>query len=111
MWDGWDASGGAGKQLGVGGKGGVSPTRQPHGLEDVGMGRAGGDEVLLQQEAGDLHDGAEGPLEDSLCPVAGQGAGRLDQFVPRGWCDLGAHLRLQWQGGKETPSQTKWKGA
>lgn len=61
--------------------------------------------MLLEQEAGDLNDGTEGPFQDSLCPVTGQGTGCLDQFIPRCWGYFWAHFwtlrALQvkaWQG-------------
>lgn len=85
-----------------------SPTSKPHGLEHVGVRGPGGDEMLLEQEARHLHDGTEGPLQDSLRPVTGQGAGCLDQFVPRCWGYFWAHFWLQW--GRMCPSHSPIQG-
>lgn len=69
-------------------------TSEPHGLEHMGMCGPRGDEVLLQQEAGHLHNGAEGALEDPLSPVTRQGTGCLYQFIPGCRCHLRAHFWL-----------------
>lgn len=84
------------------------PTSKPCGLEHMGVGRPRGDEMLLEQEAGDLHDGTEGPFQDSLGPVTRQGTGCLNQFVPRCWGHFWAHFWLQW--GRTWPIILQTKG-
>lgn len=71
-----------------------APTSKPHGLEHMCMRRPGRDEVLLQQETGDLNDGTEGSFQDSFCPVAGQGAGCLHQLISGCRGDFWSHFRL-----------------
>lgn len=74
---------------------GGPPTSKPHGLEHMGMCRSGRDKMLLQQEAGDLDNGTEGPFQDPFCPVTGQGTGCFDQLIPRCWGYFWAHFWLR----------------
>lgn len=53
--------------------------------------------MLLQEVAGDLNNGTEGPLQDPLCPVTSQGAGCFYQFIPRRGAYFRAHFWLEWR--------------